>query len=143
MSDSNQILSQGSNMSSPEIQSWMNYSWETRQQTPARLEDAAKYLSVMITIAITFFLAVYGKPETFAKSSFLIKSIPLIWCLSLIFSFLILYPKKYRYNSNSAESIKNMNEKIINFKQMIFSIASLCYIIGIGLFVWVVVFING
>jgi hypothetical protein len=50
-----QIARQGK-MSPPEIESWMTYSWETKQQTPARLEDAAKYLAVMMTVAITLFL---------------------------------------------------------------------------------------
>jgi len=40
-----QIARQGK-MSPPEIESWMIYSWEAKQQTPARLEDAAKYLAV-------------------------------------------------------------------------------------------------
>jgi len=130
-----QIAIQGK-MSSLEIESWMTYSWETKQQTPARLEDAAKYLAVMMTVAITLFLGVIEKNAVLTTSSWWIKSIPLLWCLSLILSFLVLYPKKYLFNASSAESIQQMTEKIIQWKQRIFFAASLCFIVGMGLLVW-------
>ena len=130
-----QIAIQGK-MSSLEIESWMTYSWETKQQTPARLEDAAKYLAVMMTVAITLFLGVIEKNALLTTSSWWIKSIPLLWCLSLILSFLVLYPKKYLFNASSAESIQQMTEKIIQWKQRIFFAASLCFIVGMGLLVW-------
>ena len=134
-----QIATQGK-MSSPEIESWMTYSWESKQQTPARLEHAAQYLSVMMTVAITFFLGVFGKPETFMNAGFLIKGVPLLWCMSLVLSFLVLYPKKYPFSSSSAESIKLMTEKIIKWKQWMFFLASVCFILGMLLFVFMVVF---
>jgi len=130
-----QIARQGK-MSPPEIESWMTYSWETKQQTPARLEDAAKYLAVMMTVAITLFLGGIGKNAVLTTSSWWIKSIPLLWCLSLILSFLVLYPKKYRFHASSAESIQEMTEKIIQWKQRIFFAASLCFLVGMVLLVW-------
>lgn len=115
----------------------MPYSWETKQQTPARLEDAAKYLAVMMTVAITLFLGGIGKNAVLTISSWWIKSIPLLWCLSLILSFLVLYPKKkYRFNGSSAESIQEMTEKIIQWKQRLFFAASLCFLVGMVLLVW-------
>jgi hypothetical protein len=134
-----QIAKQGK-MSPPEIESWMTYSWETKQQTPNRLEDAAKYLAVMMTVSMTFFLSVFGKTEQFLEAGWFIKSIPLLWCVSLIFSFLVLYPKRYPFNTSSAESIQEMTEKVIHWKQFMFLISSLCFILGIILFAWMIVF---
>ena len=60
-------------MSPPEIESWMNYIWEIKQQTPTRLEDAAKYLSICITVATSFFIALVGKSNLIISQFFFIK----------------------------------------------------------------------
>ena len=135
-SQQKQISRQGK-MSSPEIESWMVYSWEIKQQTPARLEDAAKYLSVMMTVAITLFLGVVGKNELATLSSWWVKLISLCWCVSLILSFIVLYPKKYHFHSSSAESIQQMTEKIIQWKQRLFFAASLFFVLGMLMLVWI------
>ncbi|CAN2040269.1 conserved membrane hypothetical protein [Candidatus Magnetomoraceae bacterium gMMP-15] len=121
-------------MSPLEIESWMKYTWEMKQKAPDRIEDAAKFLAVMISISLSLFLSIFGKSMDFMKSSWIIKSIPAILILALLFSFLVFYPKKYPFSSVSVDSIKQMVEKITRRKKIIFIIAVLFFILAFILF---------
>ena len=52
-----------SSTSSPDTKSWFEYTWKEQQETPNRLEDAAKFMASIISISLTIFLAI-------GKSSF-------------------------------------------------------------------------
>jgi len=136
MSKNNQKIYKEGNMPSPEIASWMEYSWEMQQKTPERIEDAAKFLATMISIALAVFPGIFGKITEFAKFGFLVKLIPIIWILALILAFLVLYPRRYRYSSINANSIKEMTKKITKQKQKLFTISIILFISAFVLFVW-------
>ena len=137
---SNKKIYRQGNMPSPEIESWMKYTWEAQQKTPERIEDAAKFLATMISIALSVFPAIFGKAEVFAKYGIVVKIIPVIWIIALILAFFVLYPKKYRFSSSSADSIKEMTEKINRFKQIVFTIDIVLFLVGFVLFSGVIFF---
>ncbi|KKK53079.1 hypothetical protein LCGC14_3098370 [marine sediment metagenome] len=45
-----------------DTQSWYEYKWKEQQETPRRLEDAAKFLSGTISICLAPFFAVQERP---------------------------------------------------------------------------------
>ncbi len=108
----------------PDTRSWYEYVWREKQETSNRLEDAAKFLATMISISLSIFLAI-GKTsfENYENKIFLKLSI-LLWLFSLLVSFFVLFPWRYRYSSTAVDSIKEMHQKVVRVKYW-FLIASL------------------
>ncbi len=105
-----------SKVNEPDTQSWYDYIWQAEQETPNRLEDAAKQLATMISLSLAIFLAV---GENYFKNirgnGWLIMAL-VLWLLSLLFSFWVLSPYPYRYAGRSVQSIKAMHQKIVQKK---------------------------
>lgn len=120
-------------MSPPEIESWMRYTWEMKQKTADRIEDAAKALATMISIALSFFWGILGLNAEL-KQLIDSKILSVIWILALIISFFVLYPRKYKFNPYSADTIKKMTEEMIHFKKILFLISIILFIFGFPLF---------
>jgi len=137
-SSQTKLVCRQGNMSPPEIEYWMVYSWEIKGQVVKNLGEAAKHLSIMMTVAVTFFVIVFGKTDILHSSGWILKSVFVLWCVSLILSLLVIYPQIYRFNPVSAESIRNLNDKVIKWKQIIFGIAIICFILGILLLLYLV-----
>ena len=47
-----------SRKSIPDTRSWYEFFWREKQETPNRIEDAAKFVATMISISLTIFLAI-------------------------------------------------------------------------------------
>ena len=113
---------------SPDIRSWYDYIYKAEQETPNRIEDAAKFLATMISVSLSIFLAI-GK-SSFEKYTgvFPIKLSIAVWIASLFLSFVVLYPQKYRYAGESVESIKEMHRKIIRRKRFLLTASFLLFL---------------
>jgi len=81
-----------SRKSIPDTRSWYEFFWREKQETPNRIEDAAKFVATMISISLTIFLAI-GKTafKNFQTNTFIKLSV-LCWLLSLLISFFVLFP---------------------------------------------------
>lgn len=125
----------------PDTQSWYDYIWEAEQETPKRLEDAAKFLATMISLSLTIFLAI-GKSsfENIRGSTPLMVAV-LLWLASLLFSFWVLFPHRYRYVSQSVQSIKEMHREIVRNKYRFLLASVICYLAALGI-VGVVFFVG-
>ncbi|MBF0320443.1 MAG: hypothetical protein HQL01_11640 [Nitrospirae bacterium] len=51
-----------------------------------------------------------------------------LWLISLIVSFFVLYPVKYMFNTNSVETIIEMQEKIIRYKRFLLTLSIILYL---------------
>jgi len=125
--------------SHPEIESWMRYTWEMKQKTPDRIEDAAKALATMISIALSFFWGVLGLNPSL-KLLIHSKILSFIWVIALIISFCVLFPMKYKFNPDSLDSIKEMTKKVIAIKEILFLASSFLFLGGFILFGVVIFF---
>ena len=114
-----------SKKSAPDTRNWLEYTWREKQETPKRLEDAAKFLATMISISLTIFLAIGKTAFENYKGTFLLKLSILTWVLSLLVSFFVLFPWRYRYFSESVKSIKEIHQNVVRDKYFLL-IISLC-----------------
>jgi hypothetical protein len=105
-----------SRKTAPDTRSWYEHIWREKQETPKRLEDAAKFLASMISISLSIFLAIGKTAFENSRGSFLIKLSLILWLLSLIVSFSVLFPWRYKYVSESVKSIKEMNQRVARDK---------------------------
>ena len=105
-----------SKKSAPDTKSWYEYIWREKQDTPNRLEDAAKFLATMISISLSIFLAIGKTSFENYENRTLLKLSVLLWILSLLVSFSVLFPWRYSYSSTSVSSIKEMNQKVVRDK---------------------------
>ena len=100
----------------PDTESWYEYTWKTQQETPARLEECAKFLNGVIAITLTLFLTA-GKDsfESQQLSGWAGTALGL-WLISLVLCILVLFPWHYRFRDDSVESIKEMHKRIVRAK---------------------------
>jgi hypothetical protein len=121
---------------SPEAVKWHEYQLATRQKEPERIEDAAKFLSGMISISLTLFLKI--NPDTFRDSvvEYSLMAAVVFWLLSLVFSFLVLFPVPFRYNRSSAEDIERMHVRSVNYKYFWLMFSAGFFVVALGILTW-------
>ena len=105
---------------------WIEHLQQTIRETPGRLEDAAKYISTMISISLTIFLAIAQKGNVL-EMTVTVKVAIIAWLLSLLLSFLVIFPFRYRCSSLSAPSIERMHRRIIRVKMSLLSAGTLSF----------------
>lgn len=124
--------------SPPDTQSWYEYIWRAEQETPNRLEDAAKFLATMISISLTLFLAIGQSSFQNIRGSAPLMAAVVLWLLSLLFAFWVLFPHRYRYAGRSLQSIKDMQRRVVRRKYRLL-LASLA-LFGLALVILALVF---
>ena len=115
----------------PDTQSWREHMWKEKQQTPNRLEDAAKFLATMISISLSLFLTV-GK-STLTDSGGPAKLSIALWLLSLIAAFLVLFPWRYKYSSVSVASMKEAHARIVRYKYGLLALSSVLFLAALSI----------
>ena len=113
----------------PDTKSWFEYSWKLQQGVPERLEDAAKFLAVMISLSLTIISTALGQLKVIVVQPVFIFIGLMLWLAALFFAFMVLFPRKYRFHSMSMESIKRTHAIIIRTKQVRLFIAVVLYFI--------------
>jgi hypothetical protein len=113
----------------PDTKSWFEYSWKLQQGVPERLEDAAKFLAVMISLSLTIISTALGQFREIVFPPVFIFIGLMLWLAALFFAFMVLFPRKYRFHSMSMESIKSTHARIIRKKQVSLFIAVVLYFI--------------
>jgi hypothetical protein len=78
----------------PDAEKWHDYGFKMQQDTPARLEDAAKFLAGMISISLTFTIANLNNLLKIFSQSTWIKLCFGLWLISLVLAFFVIYTKK-------------------------------------------------
>ncbi|MCB9035054.1 MAG: hypothetical protein H6557_00375 [Lewinellaceae bacterium] len=122
-----------------EVAEWRQYQREARQKAPERIEDAAKFLSGMISISFTIFLK--ANPEGFkgvGGSTPMVFAV-VLWLLSLLAAFMVLFPVPFRYSKQSLEDIQRMHGRVVRYKYGWLIASALLFVGALGVMAWVYV----
>ena len=111
----------------PDTKSWLEYSWKLRQEIPNRYEDAAKFLTTIISLTITIILIGHEKLKVILFHPSVLFILLIVWLVALFYAFMVLFPHKYSFPSKSVEQIKEVHEQIIQTKKTYFLIATVLY----------------
>ncbi len=117
----------------PDTQSWHEYIRKAEQETANRLEDAAKFLAVMVSVSLTLFLAIGKSSFEKYQDCLSIKVAVILWIGSLLFAFFVLFPCRYKYVSQSAQSIKDMSRRIARVKYWLLFASLVLYSGALGI----------
>ena len=116
---------------------WQDYIRDNRAREGERLEDAAKFLSGMISISLAIFLQI--NREAFAALDDTIWPVLAIglWLLSLGLAFFVFFPNRYTFHEASPGSIESFHRKMVRRKRRLLLGATACFflallILGVG-----------
>jgi glucan phosphoethanolaminetransferase (alkaline phosphatase superfamily) len=129
-----EVIEVKSTKTDPEKKKWHEFRIQEEQETPKRLEDAAKFLSSMISISLTIFLSVIGKGglASIGKREWIITVI-FLWVASLVASFFVIFLFKYKFSKDSIATFIDAHKKIVKRKRILLIISTACYILALGL----------
>jgi phosphoglycerol transferase MdoB-like AlkP superfamily enzyme len=109
---------------------WPNYLQKSREEAPARIEEAAKYLSGIVSLS---FVIVLKPLITDNNPTVLVVITLLTWILSVILGLYVVFPFQYRVCSGSAESIIKTLDIIVKRKKSILTLAIFLYLAALCL----------
>ncbi len=143
----------------PEAQHWRNYARESKHETPKRLEEAAKFLTGLISLTLTLsldndFLKKGMEERARAQAMDLLQkglqvgpppqAVDLwapwcikigigCWLLSILAALFVMFPMPYPYASDSAASIQQMHRQVVRRKYAWLVAAAAFYLIALAL----------
>jgi len=132
----------------PADSSWIDYQQKEKQESIKRLEETAKYLSGLSSLSLSIIVAVNGEalkqmirstPGSYEVEGSL-KSSVVCWLLSILLTLAVVFPFRYKYVENSADSIRVMNNRISQVKFWLLVLGALLYIIGISRVTYIYLF---
>ena len=121
----------------PGEEAWQAFRLESEQETPKRLEEAAKFLSGMISIAFTIFLTRNEKVFQQAECSGLVSLATWLWLGSLMITFLVIFPFRWQQASPSADHIAQVFRASVRLKYRLLVTGMLLFLAALGLLAWV------
>ena len=117
----------------PDTKSWYEHIWKTQQETPARLEEAAKFLSGVISITLTLFLTVgKGAFEDVRPAGWAGAALGM-WLLSLVLCLLVIFPRRYDYCDTRVDSIKQAHARIVKVKYTMLATGVVLFLIALAI----------
>jgi len=117
-----------STIPAPDTQSWYEYAWKARQETPDRLENTAKFLVTICSFTLTLFLAI-GKTSFEQYQAFLPVQVALVFMiLALIIAFFVMFPWPWRFYDASIQNLKRVHDKIVWYKYTLLACSTLFYL---------------
>lgn len=129
-------INQKAQSSPRDTKSWFEYVWQEQQQTPNRLEDAAKFLATMISVTLTIFFTIGKTAFEQAAVPLILKISVVLWLAALLVAFLVLFPQRYAFVGKSANNIKEMHGKIVKKKYRLLSASVILFSIALILSGW-------
>lgn len=119
-------------LADPEASHWLSYERKVREETPKRLEDAAKFLAGMVSITFTIFVRLDVDAFKGASAGLLYLTV-ICWLLSLCLAFLVIFPVRFKYASQSAESISIMHKRVVGRKYVLLVASVILFMIALAL----------
>lgn len=119
----------------PDTKSWYEYIWKTQQETAARLEECAKFLSGVVAITLTLFLTIGKSSFENVRLTGAVRWAVGLWLLSLVLSIFVLFPWRYRYSPVSVESIKQTHKRIAGIKYLLLIGALIFFLAALALLI--------
>lgn len=120
-------------LATPEEASWQAFRLQSLQETPKRLEEAAKYLSGMISIAFTLFLTRDEKVFQQAEHSTAVGWAVWLWLGSVLLTFLVIFPFPWRQASPAAADIERAHRASVRLKYGLLIAGTVLFLVALGL----------
>lgn len=100
-------------------ETWKEYRLKLRKESPDRLENGAKQLVTLITLAIAIYgaLGVEKLQALPLHSQLLIKLALFLWLLSAFGALWVVVPSYYDLTPNDTKSVKDLLDEIISSKR--------------------------
>jgi hypothetical protein len=119
----------------PDTEKWHDFLVKEQQETPKRLEDAAKALTGIISITLALFLSV-GKSSFENSPGCIIKSALVAWLVSLVVAFVVTFPFAYRFPSGSTGKFREKHKVIVRNKYVLLILSTVLYVAALVLLAW-------
>ncbi len=113
--------------------SWIEHQLKEKQNTLQRLEETAKYLSGLACVSLSIMVGPNDKLLSKLSDSATLKIGIISWLVSILFTLAVVFPFRYAYAENSADSIRKMTGRIARVKFALLILGVLFFIIGISL----------
>jgi hypothetical protein len=114
---------------------WLDYLQEEIRSTPGRLEDAAKFISTIIGVTLSIFLAIMKSGDHLPLTN-QVKFALIAWLFSLLLSLAVIFPLKYKCVALSAESIKRMHYRIVRTKLILLILSALLFLAALSILIF-------
>jgi hypothetical protein len=139
MSESTEKTPIRGRFATPDEESWHAYRRQSEQETPKRLEEAAKYLSGLVSLVFAIFTA---RKEGIFRQDFGHTQVLLGLCcllLSVAAALFVIFPLRWRQVSQSAADIERVHRASVGFKYALLAAGVGFFLLGLGLLGWVFV----
>jgi len=120
--------------------SWIQYQAKEKQETLKRYEETAKYLSGLSTITLTILTGPNSESFKVISQLLLLKTGIVCWLVSIACTLAVLFPFRYTYIKNSAQSIKDTFAKTGRVKYVLLLLGTLFYLAGVTITVYLYLF---
>jgi hypothetical protein len=119
---------------------WIEYQTKEKQETLKRLEETAKYLSGLSSVSLAIMVGPNNEVFKQLNHSFLLKLGIISWLVSILFTLAVLFPFRYKYSGNSAQSIRYMVKRTAGVKYALLIGGTFFYLAGICITVFLYIF---
>lgn len=119
--------------------SWLAHARQDQQKAPERLEETAKYLSGIVSIALTIFIS--NRPEDWVTgpTGYFVAA-ALLWMFSVVLSAFVLFPWRYSFVADSPDSIRAAYKRVVQTKRWLLVVSMVAFLVGLGIavrsFLW-------
>jgi cation transport ATPase len=121
-----------STLTNPALEKWNEHMQQEQKETPKRLEEAAKTLTGIISIALAIFLSV-GNNSFENGPGPAVQAALVLWLVSLLAAFAVVFPFPYKYKGGNTQSFKDKHKTIVNIKYTLLVVSSLFFVSALAL----------
>ncbi len=123
----------------PEEEAWHAFRRQSEQETPKRLEEAAKYLSGIISIVFTILTT--RDPAVFQRnaSSAAVTAASALLLLALVATLFVVFPLRWRQATSSAADIERVHRASVRLKYGLLQAGAALFMLALGILAWVFV----
>jgi hypothetical protein len=119
---------------------WVEYQAREKLETLKRYEETAKYLSGLSTITLTILTGPNNENFKLISHLLLLKIGIICWLASIVCTLAVLFPFRYSYIKNSAQSIKETHAKTARVKYLLLLSGTVFYLTGVSITVYLYLF---
>jgi len=111
---------------------WIAYYQEEQLRTPARLEETAKYLAAIVSVSLTIFID-KRPPNLLPWTQLTLTAAAVLWMGSVMCSFFVLFPWRYRYRADSPADVRRAHASIVRVKMTVLLVAVVLFLAALAL----------
>jgi hypothetical protein len=119
----------------PDEDAWHSWRRADEQETPKRLEEAAKFCAGLYGVTYAILLGSDVDALKHANEDTL-KLVAGLWLVSLVTAFVVVFPLPWVYRSDSAASIADMHRRVVRFKYRALKLSAGLYLFALGVLTW-------